>query len=318
METIRFYFSEPIPHQWIAETFQLSFNQPLDIAYWRWRFLENPASDKTYIAYVKDQQTLVSYYAVSPCRIVINGIEHRIALSNMTMTHPDYQGKGFFKQLATALYRELQNDGFVGVYGFANHNSHYGFRRYLNWNDLSALTNFQVTRETFRHKFTGNQENLTCQIHPLQKGKSPIEEGFRCSEAPVVLGRSSNSLQWRFSDNPQNQYYKLMILEKERCTGVLIFKKYGASLDIMEVFYHPEAYQDSMVLLARGVFQLLQQESIVNFWSNLHSEEHVFLEKIGFQEKGFNTYLGVIPLQDQQDWIDIKKWHYRFMDSDIY
>ena len=80
--------------------------------------LNNPISNKIYINYLLEGGKLVAYYAVSPCEIVINNKTYKVALSNMTMTHPSHSGKGYFKMLATALYQELKKDDFVAVYGF--------------------------------------------------------------------------------------------------------------------------------------------------------------------------------------------------------
>jgi hypothetical protein len=53
-------------------------------------------------------------------------------------------------------------------------------------------------------------------------------------------------------------------------------------------------------------------------WSNLHSTEHVELEKFGFQETVFSTYFGVILFDKIPELAKYKKWHYRLMDSDVF
>ena len=56
----------------------------------------------------------------------------------------------------------------------------------------------------------------------------------------------------------------------------------------------------------------------INMWSNLNSEEHLMLEKIGFIECQFNAYFVYYPINIIFNNIDIKDMHYRFIDSDVY
>ena len=50
----------------------------------------------------------------------------------------------------------------------------------------------------------------------------------------------------------------------------------------------------------------------------LHTEEHLILEKIGFREETVTTHFGVIDFTGQDGISDIRNWHYRFLDSDLY
>ena len=99
MSKVEIYHNKPLSIDLIKDTFEASFNIIFDKEYWQWRFLNNPNNKKTYISYIVENGVLAAYYAVSPMIIIIDGKEEKVALSNMTMTHPDFRGRGYFKKL---------------------------------------------------------------------------------------------------------------------------------------------------------------------------------------------------------------------------
>jgi len=315
MENIKFYFEKALDIDKIAEVFKLSFNQDFDVEYWKWRFLNNPNDDKVFISYIEEGDDLAAYYAVSPCELRIKDETHKIALSNMTMTHPDYRGKGYFTMLANALYEQLKINGYLGVYGFANANSHYGFRKHLNWQDLAMLNIFKVKPETFRGSRL-NMENIEFSVHDFEPAHLDGIENMSVSDAAVMVNRNRDNYIWRLGDIPTQNYQTLIIKKNNKIAARVFFKFYGEEIDIIEFLYSKENKED---LLLNGIFFLIKEYNMsVNIWSNLHSNEHLILEKHGFEETAFNTYFGIIPLQENSLMSDFKNWHFRFYDSDIF
>ena len=145
-EEVSFYEDTPIDINLIRDTYQAAFRNPFNEINWNWRFSENPCTDKLKIAYIIKKGKLASYYAVNPMDISLNNRPFKAALSLMTMTHPEFAGQGLFIKLASALFNNLKEDNFTSVYGFANSNSHYGFRKYLSWHDLMPMYNMQSMR----------------------------------------------------------------------------------------------------------------------------------------------------------------------------
>jgi len=74
----------------------------------------------------------------------------------------------------------------------------------------------------------------------------------------------------------------------------------------------------------KGIFNILVEiffagkVNRINIWSNLYTEEHIQLEKLGFRETYFNTYFGIIPFKNYKEIFDVRNWHYRFIDSDLF
>jgi GNAT superfamily N-acetyltransferase len=315
-----FYSNKKIELGKISNLFEKSFNQNFDKEYWEWRFLSNPNSQETLISYIEEDNILLAYYAVTPMKIEIKGKgTFKVALSNMTMTHPEHQGKGYFKKLAKALYSELDGKGYIGVYGFANQNSHYGFRKYLNWQDLSVLNNFGVNNGDFRSFLLSSTKKPEISTSELSIDCLKKINSFSFTEKPVLISRDFKNLKWRFYDNPSNQYYSLNI-KVESTELIVIYKKYMNSVDVMEVFYNSDNEELKYFSLMKG-FEYLFKNGFerINIWSNLYSFEHLILEKFGFKKEGFSTYFGFIPLKDKfEELLDVKNWHFRFTDSDVY
>ena len=280
MEKIEYYFNKPLPFELIADTFKMSYKKDLDYKYWHWRFIENPVDSKVYIIYILIDGVLAAYYAVSPCLLEAKGqAPRKIALSNMTMTHPDYQGKGLFTKIAQGLYKELENDGYSGIIGFANKNSHYGFRKNLNWHDLAALTLFKVSPEAFRSNLS--VENLGFKIHSFDFTESHLNDiaGLDFATNDVFIPRNKEYLNWRLVQNPVYQYFILNVYKDENVLSSAIYKFFGGEIDIMEFFYNPEYSEIKNKLLELSIAELNSKyKTQINIWSNLHTEEHLYLE----------------------------------------
>jgi predicted N-acetyltransferase YhbS len=320
MATVMFHSEHPLKAVDVSNLFQAAFGQQFDEKYWEWRFLHNPNATVAQIAYIKEGNAIVAYYAVSPVTVNIRDTAKQMALSNMTMTHPNHQGKGYFKLLAKALFQRLQEQGYVGVFGFANQNSHYGFRSYLNWNDLTALNNFVVTPSNFRspREIDANTvvfETLAVNENTLQEMAS-MHSG---NEAIVQTTRDYPNLKWRLLDIPSNVYFVLKVSQID--TNIMVvYKPYEKSIDIMEVFSNALYSEVNNKLLIAAIGKLLQQATTgVNIWANLYSKEHLLLEKHGFKNTTFSTYFGLIPFTSSHpELLQLKNWHFRFYDSDVY
>lgn len=314
---IHFYHTTPLAIKLIEETFKKSFSRGFDSNYWRWRFLNNPNCDKVYINYILENNKLAAYYAVTPEIIHINQKSYKIALSNMTMTHPSCQGRGYFKLLAKAMYEQLKEDGFIAVYGFANSNSHYGFRKYLNWKDVSILNIFKVKKENFRDFLVRKDNELEFVLsNDLNLENCELNQRWKHKKH---ISRNVSHLNWRLKEIPNNTY-QILEAKKGDTFMKIVIKRYQDEIDIIEIFDNCTDSQSYELFLTNTIHYLIcfQKGEAINIWSNLHDFEHLILEKIGFQEDSFNTYFGVIPLDKTHDLTNIRDWYYRFYDSDIF
>jgi len=315
MTSISRYCDKEIEFNKIKKCFKECFKKDINFEFFEWWFLKNPNTNKTYINYIEVDNELVSFYAVSPMKIIIHNQEYLIALSNMTMTSPNFRGKGLFESLANDLYKQLIKDEFIGVIGFANHNSHYGFRKKLNWIDLSILNNFTLEyNNDYQYNNINNQEYYILDSIITINHLEYIEK-LIYSDKNITIKRENNYLKWRLFDNPINQYKSLIIEKNEIRYGIIIYKIKNNFLDIMEYFYNNENEKDE--ILINSIYYLSNKYKIkINIWSNINNFEHILLEKFGFRENNFMTYLGVIPFKLNNELINYENWHIRLIDYD--
>ncbi len=106
--------------------------------YLDWLYRGNP--DGQVVGYdARDGDRLAAHYVCIPALARIGGDDVKVLLSLNTATHPDYQGKGLFTQLAERTYATGSALGYDCVYGVANANSTPGFVRKLKFQLVGPL-----------------------------------------------------------------------------------------------------------------------------------------------------------------------------------
>ncbi len=287
---------------------------------WEWRNFENPYSEKPLIAYILDKGMIASLYTVSPLELVTAGGKTlRAGLMNMGFTHPDFQGKGYYLELNRSLHDQLQLEGYDVIFGFANHNSHYVYRKYLGWEDVAILNNFCFHADKAKRHFYGQP---AYQVTELELDSETMKNmaGSWVSEGCHQGIRSFSFLKWRLLDNPLHNYKLAGVFSGADQIASFVYKSHQENeIDLMEVFFTlPGRLEQGQVFHSICRYLFSTGRSVLNFWSNLFSTEHLELEKLGFTEEIAMTYFGVIDFSGTPDLTDTRKWHYRFLDSDVY
>lgn len=107
-------------------------------SYLDWLYRGNP--DGQVVGFdARDGDRLAAHYVCIPARAQVGDQEVRVLLSLNTATHPGYQGKGLFTQLAERTYAAGAAAGYDCVYGVANANSTPGFMRKLKFQLVGPL-----------------------------------------------------------------------------------------------------------------------------------------------------------------------------------
>lgn len=318
MSKIITYNETPLAIELIAETFETSFQQKFDADYWRWRFQQNPFSKKIYIAYILEDDLLAAYYAVSPITLTDGKTEYKFALSNMTMTHPAHQGKGYFKLISQKIVEELKKDGFDGIVGFANNNSHHGFKKYLGWCDLSVLMLFQLDIESSVEADSAEINFNDCVLS--NELIETISSFNSLANSQFSFSRSAKFIKWRLLTIPNKKYRAILQTQNNNILAITVYKAFGREIDVMEHFEHLPITKTEKLRIKYGIgFLRNKYKGIINIWSNVHSKEHLILEKMGFKETTFSTNFGIIPFTEKsRHLLNYENWHYRFLDSDVF
>jgi hypothetical protein len=96
-----------------------------------------------YIAF-NERHNPIAYYGVLPCFIRYGDQLYLAAQSADTMTHPRYQFKGLFVQLANLTFDLCMEEGISLVFGFPNQNSLHGFLVRLKWQMTETLAYYNI------------------------------------------------------------------------------------------------------------------------------------------------------------------------------
>jgi hypothetical protein len=227
---------------------------------------------------------------------------------------------GLFQKTINALFDQLKNDDFVGEINFCNHNSHAGYRKIKERVELSILNFFQTDNDLFRKKMIVNfSKSFEFKEGEISEEILESASEMKFTTGIIYFSRNYDSLKWRLISIPTRKYRYCSISKDGHQAALVIFKKYEESADIMEMFYDSDYEKDRYNLFGTLVSYLLENgHKKINMWSNLHSNEHVELEKLGFKETFFSTYFGVIPFSTNKDIQKYANWHYRFFDSDVF
>jgi GNAT superfamily N-acetyltransferase len=313
---------EPGDEQAILELFLVSFGKPLSKEFWNWRYRENPFSETTRAHLMWDSNKLVGHYAVCPVNMIIENTEVRTALSMTTMTHPEYTGKGIFKDLAESLYEELYSQHHTQmVWGFPNLNSHYGFIKNLKWNDVATVPTLKLKK--------GNFTSFKPEGYVIHESFADNHSKHLSANtnAIVKVNKTTGYLNWRYMLNPVHRYY-IISPEKypEQFAVIKCFQSFEnpemQEVDILELGV--ENNPDVLKELIGSILLFTQRENLdllsINTWLNLSDNRHVILEKNKFTLDSPTTILGNRLLNHQMSSSiqHFKNWGISMGDSDVY
>ncbi|MBN8696426.1 MAG: GNAT family N-acetyltransferase [Bacteroidetes bacterium] len=304
----------------ILELFQLSFGRQLSLDFWKWRFLSNPVK-KLMIKLMWDKDKLVGHYAVSPVTLSIGQENILSALSMTTMTHPEYAGRGIFKDLAEALYnQEANTSNLKAVWGFPNANSHYGFIKNLKWKNLEQIPTFTLDCAKLKSidfssiKVVGEFGNE----HVVSQIKS-------YSSDSIKVNKSLEYLNWRYLQNPVNKYdiFEVTLGSETYFAVAKVFSSFidknKYEVDLLELSFPADHDLLLQLLNAIKVYYASNNICRINLWLSLHDDKHILLEKIGFANMLPITYSGIRILDDKLESLaTAANWSYSMGDSDVY
>ncbi|WOK05362.1 GNAT family N-acetyltransferase [Imperialibacter roseus] len=301
----------------ILQLFKAAFGKDMSPAYWKWRFQDNPAG-KHMIKLMWDEDKLVGHYAVSPVLLNLNKKKVLTSLSMTTMTHPEYGGRGIFGELATALYKDLEEKYQVkAVWGFPNNNSHYAFVQKLGWKNIGLAHTIVCSGEKI-----SRPENVPVNVLDDFTLRHAEILQTEVGKFDISVDRSIDYLRWRYLQNPSHKY-KIFEVKGEEGNALAVAKKYvdptgKMSVNIMEI-----GGTTSPKLLGQLIGAISHHFSgsplDCTMWLSLFDRRYALFEKLGFIPSGQTTYLGFYSNFDVAGTMaDFRNWYYSFGDSDVY
>lgn len=300
----------------IMKLFQMVFGRSMSLAFWHWRFRDNPTC-RIIISLAWSDNVLAGHYAVSPIIVCMDGQEYLTGLSMTTMTHPAYQGRGIFVALAENVYSQMSSEGMAMVWGFPNILSHRGFVRDLGWIDIHEVP-------TFRKALAKGKPMPEPSTHVRELRSFDAQFDQLWDEVKgryrILTKRDSRYLSWRYGGNPEHRYTVHGYVQDDRLLGYAVWKHYQNEVDLVDIL----SVDDTVGLdLICGVAQRAVREKAeaINMWLNFTLPLHHELEKLGFHNGEPITNFGARVLRselDQSKVSSFKSWYLTMGDSDVY
>ncbi|PKP16071.1 MAG: hypothetical protein CVU06_15365 [Bacteroidetes bacterium HGW-Bacteroidetes-22] len=306
----------------ILELFKKSFRKPLDIKFWKWRYLSSPTHKEPMISLMVDNDTIIGHYAVSPVVMNFMGDKVLAGLSMTTMTHPDYGGRGIFPMLAKDLYTRIKDQYHVRmVWGFPNLNSNYSFITKLGWRDVGVQHMLSLAPQDHERIPRANYKLIESfsEVHSSKLNGSGTDT--------ISVSKSPAYLNWRYIENPANKYYILNI-DGFDSTDFVVIKIYNSfkfkgkqEIDILELGVGNDP--NSVSTLVGAIFSFIDVNDLaivsVNLWLSLTDPRHRYFEKLRFTMDSPLTILAYRLFTENNDALDnCKTWRISLGDSDVY
>lgn len=321
MSEVNYFWENPVDPMIVKKAWEKSFERVVSDDHWenlwKWRFEQNPLDNRILAAYIIEGDDLASFVGFSPIVIKFRNNRLKVALCNNGFCNPEYMGQGYYSQLYNEAQERLKAEGFGCLLAFDNHNSHYPEVKYLGWRDIGVLNQFSLNLSSdFKERADGRSHKI--EHLPLSDANlQAVCDCFAASEL-VQVERSLPFLSWRLRDNPLHNY-KLVGISSGQGALYVIYKEYsGNEIDIMEMVHTDLGLEAASRLRPALAYWRDLGCRKVNLWSNLFSEEHLQLEKLGFREAGFSAYFVHRNLSGDFDLSSFRDWHVRFLDSDVY
>ncbi|MHA7131841.1 GNAT family N-acetyltransferase [Algoriphagus namhaensis] len=258
--TIREAKDEDIPR--IIQLLKLSLGDsliPKTESLWRWKHLANPFGPSP-VLLAEDNGQLIGVRAFLRWEFEVQGKIYRACRAVDTATHPDYQGKGIFKNLTQNLVDQMATEGVDLIYNTPNKQSTPGYLKmgWEKWGKLPLKLQFHVGSRKNKHPLNpapwSSIEALVSKLENLDDeiGKShPIKSGY---------------LKWRYLDCPLFPYYFL----SDQKSFVLFYRikesRLGRELRICD-FYVLPGFGESQKKMLHELLREAQKSSGARFTS---------------------------------------------------
>lgn len=293
----------------LNELFRISFNRNIHPNFLKWRYYDNPCDDLL-VAVAIDNNKIIANYSASPHLIENDKTTYKAALSMTTMTHPDYNGLGLFTKLAELLYQEMIRRNYSLIWGFPNNNSHGIFKNKLQWQDIYEIPTFTLNLSTAKM-------NELDDLYSYGFDNSFDKIVMFSKEKQYQVKKNSAYYKWRYLNNPVNEYYNYYLKDLDVYRANIIYKEYGASIDIVEINGLTDVDKIKLIKNLINIFKEQKKEQI-NCWLNVNDPLHSAFERIGFTNTMPITYFGARSLDENINIRSYKSWNIFMGDSDVY
>lgn len=178
------------------------FGMDVDVDYFKWKFLQNPAGSFVgFVAVEPETDEVAAYYGAIPQIFVIDGKRTTIYQSCDTMTHSRHRRRGLFQTLAKHCFEFLRNNDELFIIGLSGPQSTPGFIKF-GWQKVFDFENLFVPRVAC---YAAYLSNYSPKAFDAISDFEAIEDLIERKESTSICSfRDVEHFKWRIS-NPQRE-----------------------------------------------------------------------------------------------------------------
>ena len=287
--------------------------------YVKWRYFETPYKQAyNFIAYEKDKP--VGHTALCPRELIV---DNKIVMAGQSLGNavlPGYQKMGLFSKMAKKSYDKALGEDIRFIWGFPNHNAHYGKKTKLKWEDIYEIPTKQLLLGNTKFEETTHKDVINTSISSLVPGNKIG------NDSKIFFLRNKAFFKWRYVNNPRNQYFAYTINDENIFRTYLIYKIYevptGKYVDVVD--FEAETNEDFKQMLLKLILDISINGEFtgVNIWINTNHKFSGILEMLGFINNAPITFFSFCSSRLEYSFLkkvsNYKNWLITMGDSDVF
>lgn len=317
--------------------------------YYRWKYKKN-IFGKPVVWIAENDGKIISYFAILPRRFWMNGKDIFAGQHLDAFMHPDYQGKGIFRDIIKNAFAETKSQGMEIILGSPNKPTvalwldkyrfkfcfeYRSFVRPLNFgsiinsrvhiNILSKIFGFPFYlfyRLIFRKFFN----KVDVEIEKIEKPDERIDEIWKKNSNgyTYTYSKTCDYLKWRFDDNPE-EYDLYLIKKNDEYAGYFVVKfseikkfRFAHLIDLI-LPEEDDRFFDTALEKIIGLMKK-QRTDMLSYWALRGSALKGRLRKFGFIQRKKEYFF---VMKSNRDGVvipgnidDVDLWNFSHGDTD--
>lgn len=214
----------------LSEMYQACFGVNPGEAYFRWKYLENPAG-RVVAFEARQGEQLAAFYGLLPEALELEGQPLLCYQSMDTMTHPDFQRRGLFTRTAQAALQHLADrEGRARLYGIPGARSLPGFRK-LGWRELPPLP--LIFQHSTLLRALAPQEVAVRRIDCWEPCLDQYFSSKARAHGPIRRALNPEYLQWRVFDHPMTRLELHALFSGSAVAGICLSRRMTPSRSLV-------------------------------------------------------------------------------------
>lgn len=277
----------------ILRLFQKNSPYQRDQSFWVWINRILPVSPSITVV-AEDNGVVIGNNTIVPHDILINGRIIRCGMSIHTILDKEYQSSGYILDLFRLTNNLAKENNMAFIWGFPNANARPVNIKFNKFQKVSLFNALEAESVMFS-SFIGSSDIVLDKVERADYDflfalNEVIEKR---SKSSVELYRNVDYYNRRYFEHPQKLYECYQIGASARTVGLLVLKFYKKNskiyIHIIDCVYSDDVSALDLIIAILKRFK--HSCDIFSFWK-VDSRMEVVFKQIGFQEVGFDTFLG--------------------------